>query len=565
MTDTPKTISGLTLEQVRNLTDDEAQALSDWQDESTGAQGFVPQAIRRMPLEARLRLAGSPDLNAAWKAREAERVQSSASYLLEAYGSVEPPRGAAIPFIPWPAQRDVMSVIENNPKVWVLKARRLGLTWLVLHYGLWIAAFSETSPNSRILVFCKTGGDAGKLLSRIRAIHDRMPPWLRVETGRDSVHTLSMPGRGSEVMALPAVEGAARQETAALVILDEFAFPRNRAAAGVWTAIQPTIEGGGQLVGISTGNGRSGDGEAFAQIWDNAASHKSGLTPVFLPWSARPDRTAEWREEQRKDYLSDDEFEAEYPDDAEQALSGQSTIHVYSHAGITAAVRNGERLAPMIDQIADEGYEWGIDWGDYQTFAVYALPLPGGGVYIVDELVLSHVEPSKASAAIIDRAPGGNTEAVVTASRADSAPAGTNATFMAVLDDARGHRPGRYPESHVRVPFGQFKEGGGERRGVNTVAFIRRHLESAADVPADWENVDDLAATIAIDPRCRVLISQLKQLERDNKTGKVRKPGISPSDPTRGDHGCDAMVALLAPRAAAWTAGAKESRENAED
>jgi hypothetical protein len=559
------TPSGLTADQVASLSDQDAVLLAEWQARHTGAEGFVPQAIRRMPLETRLKLAASPVLDEAWRRRERERVAESATYMLTAYGSVEPPRGPAIPFIPWPAQLDVMDVLETDQKIWVLKARRLGLTWLVLHYGFWLAAFAEDTPGSRILVFCKTSGDAGKLLSRMRAIHDRMPPWLRVDTGRDSVTSMSLPGRRSEIMALPATEAAARQETATLVVLDEFAFPRNRAARGIWTAVQPTIEGGGQLVGISTGNGLTGDGETFAAVWHEASSGNNGITPVFLPWSARPDRTEEWREQQRADYLSNEEFEAEYPDDPEQALSGHSSIHVYPHSGITASERIGEQLADRIEDLKVSGYEWGIDWGDYQTFAVYALPLGGGGVYVVDEKVLAHVEPSRASHQIIFHQPGGDTEAVFSESRADSAPAGTNATFLRVLDDARTEHPGRFPPSHLRVPFGQYKEGGGDRRGVNTVAFIRRGFELAEQVPADWQELADLDGVIAIHPRCQVLLAQLRALERDNETGKVRKPGISPSDPTRGDHGPDALVALLAPRAAEWTVTAHQARENAED
>ena len=562
---TPATTpSGLSPAQVAALSDQDAVLLAEWQTRNSGAQGFVPQAIRRMPVETRLKLASSPVLDEAWRRREQERVAESATYMLEAYGSVDPPRGPALPFIPWESQRGVMDVLETDQKIWVLKARRLGLTWLVLHYGFWLAAFAKDSPGSRILVFCKTGGDAGKLLSRMRAIHDRMPPWLRVETGRDSVTSMSLLERRSEIMALPATEGAARQETATLVILDEFAFPRNRAARGIWTAIQPTIEGGGQLVGISTGNGVTGDGETFAKIWHDAASGQNGITPIFLPWSARPDRTEQWREEQRADYLSNEEFEAEYPDDPEQALSGQSSIHVYPHSGITASERLGADLATHLDTLKVAGYEWGIDWGDYQTFAVYALPLPGGGAYIVDEQVLSHVEPSRASHRIIFHQPGGDTEAVFSESRADSAPAGTNATFLRVLDDARTEHPGRFPPSHLRVPFGQYKEGGGDRRGVNTVAFIRRGFEIAEQVPADWQEISDLSGAIAIHPRCEVLLAQLRALERDNETGKVRKPGISPSDPTRGDHGPDALVALLAPRAAEWTVTAHAAREEAE-
>lgn len=555
----------MTQRQITDLTDSEAEQLALWLEQHEGDSGFVPHAIRRLPLNTKLELATDSELDAAWREQELERISTDCLYFTQGYGSVEPPKGSPIPFMPWPSQRQVLNEFAQHDKLWVLKARRLGLTWLVLHYGFWIAAFGAETSHARVLVFCKNRGDASKLLDRVKAIHDRLPPWLRQDTGRDSVTSLELPKRHAEFIALPATEGAARQETATLVVLDEFAFPKNHSARGIWTAVQPTIEGGGQLVGISTGNGRSGDGETFAQVWDLASSNSNGIHPIFLPWNARPDRTDEWREQQRSDYLSDEEFEAEYPADPDQALAGQTSIHVYSHAGIAAAERNGERLVDDISDLSAEGYEWGIDWGDFQTFAVYALPLPGGGVFIIDELVLSHVEPSEAASLIIGHNPGGDADARFTASRADSAPAGTNATFARVLDAARESNADRYPDSHLRVPFSRYKEGGGERKGINTVAYVRRLLEATDRIGDEWESISDLHGTIAIHSRCTTLVAQLKALERDAETGKVRKPGINPKDPTRGDHGPDAMIALLAPRATEWTAAAHDSRSSADD
>jgi len=560
--------SGLTRAEVASLSTEQAVSLSTWQRQHEGAAGFVPQAVRRMPLTTRLELAGNPSLNDAWVRRELQRIASDARYFVSSYGSVEPPRGAPLPFVPWPAQLEVLDTLADHEKVWVLKARRLGLTWLVLHYGFWLAAYNPETPGARVLVFCKNRPDAGKLLDRVKAIHDRLPSWARQHTGRDSVTALELPARDAELVALPATEAAARQETATLVVLDEFAFAKNGTARGIWTAVQPTIEGGGQLVGISTGNGTTGDGATFAQVWDDANSGRNGVRPVFLPWNARPDRTPEWREAQRADYLSDDEFHAEYPDTPDQALAGHTAVTVYPTSAINAAVRLAHVLANQDDTLAElraEGYEFGTDWGDFQTFTVYALPLPGGGVYVVDELVQSHVEPSRAADAILSHNPADDPTPTFTASRADSAPAGTNATFTSVLANRRAQHPGKYPTKHVRVPFSKFKEGGGERRGVNTVAFIRRSLEASAAVPDDWTTTSDLSGCLLIDERCHILLAQLKGLERDSETGKVRKPALNPNDTSKGDHGPDSLVALLAGRAGRWTAAAHDRRGTADD
>ena len=558
------------------LGDADAVALASWHRQHQGLNGFLPYAIRRMPLATQVQLAKSPALTAAWIDRERARCAASPLYFAENYGSVDPPRGAAIPFVLWPAQADLLARIRTITKLWILKARRLGLTWLVLHYGLWLALLDPENHGARVLVFCKNRGDASKLLERVKLIHDRLPPWLRQPTGRDSVTALTIPSREAVFEALPATEGAARQETATLVVLDEFAFPKNGSAGPIWTAVQPTIEGGGQLVGISTGNGRTGDGETFATVWDKALAGENGIEPLFLPWHARPDRTPAWRERQRQDYLSDEEFYAEYPDTPDQALEGQTTVTVYSPLGLAAAERLGRQLKPFVPALIQQGYEWGIDWGDFQTFAVYALPLPGGGIYIVDEKVLAHVEPSAASAAIVGHRPACHPDQDpedpdspaapprFVASRADSAPAGTNATFKKVLDTARRARPGQLPEAHVRIPFSQYKQGGNEKKGVDTVGYLRMLINAAALVPDDWTGTDQLTGILAIHPRCRILIKQLRNLERDPKTGKVKKPTMNPKDPEKGDHGPDSLVALAAPRAAAWTKVALARQSEAE-
>jgi hypothetical protein len=508
-----------------------------------------------MPIEARLQLASSPALDQRWCQRERQRVMADPEYFIESYGSVEPPKGGPIPFMLWPEQRRALALIVANEKVVVLKSRRLGLSWLALHYAFWLAAFDPDSFGAQIPVVAKHKDDASKLLGRVKRINDRLPPYLRQRPSGDSKTSLELGDRDAAIAALPATESAGRMETATLILLDEFAFPRNGIASDIWTAIQPTIEGGGQLIAISTGNGRAGDGETFAEIWDRASSGRSTIVPIFLSWRARPGRTEEWREQQRTDYLTDEDFEAEYPESPEQALAGDVNVHVYPHSGIAAAERIGAQLAELPDALAliSEGIEWGIDWGDFQTFAVYATALPGGGIYVIDELVQSHVEPSRASAAICSHRPGGLTEISFIASRADAAPAGTNATFAKVLDEHRMAEPERFPDSHLRIPFSRYKEGGGERRGVNTVGYLRMLFERSAERSADWSgDTSMLSGCIAIHPRCKTLLAQLRNLERDPETAKVRKPSLDPKNPTKGDHGPDALIALSAPRAAAY-------------
>lgn len=543
------TRNGLPLAKVRALDDPTALRLDAWHTSNAGNGGFLPGAVSTLPLDARLALAADPETSGAWRQRELDRVAGSCAYFMLAYGSVEPPRGPPVPFDLWPSQRDALNTILDADKVWVLKARRLGLTWLALHYALWLAAFAPDGEDARVLVFCKNRADAGKLLDRIKNVHARLPAWLKPEAGKDSATTFALAARRSTITTLAATEAAARQETASLVVLDEFAFTRHGTARGVWTAVQPTIEGGGQLIGISTGNGRTGDGETFARVWDEAASGRNGVAPIFLPWDARPDRSPEWREAQRADYLSEQEFQAEYPETPDEALAGMAALNVYPPDGISAAERIGGNLPVDTVTTAGDGLEIGIDWGDTQTFAVYAIALPAGGVFVLDELALAQTEPSAAAREILSHTVPG-VDLPITATRADAAPAGTNRTFVHVL-------AGTLPDvKHLRVPFSRFKEGGGERRGVNTVGYVRRLLADA--VTANPETAATAGGVLVIHPRCELLLGQLRALERDSATGKVRKPALDPSDLSKGDHGPDALVALLAPRAARWREAARD-------
>lgn len=548
-------------EQVAALGYDERLAIVEWMKAHEG-DGFVPAAIRRMPMRTRLTFAFSGDLTMAWRARERLRCEADPFYFIQQYGSIEPPTGKPIPFELWDEQREVLVVLQKDHRIYVLKARRLGLSWLVLHFALWLAGFDRENSNARILFLSKNLEDAGKMLDRVKRVHGRLPAFLRPEVkGADSARTFGI--RDAEITCLPASPGAARQETATLVVLDEFAFVRDGRAADIWTAIQPTIEGGGKLAVVSTGNGTTGDGATFSDVWLKAHAGESDGAAIFLPWTVRPDRTQEWLDKERTNYESDEAFDAEYPSLPAQALAGDRSVKVYPPEGITAAKKLGAALwdSPIRQGLIEEGIEIGTDWGDFQTFTTYAVPLPGGGLYFFDELVQPHIEPQRASWRILRHDPADvrdprGAKAPMTASRADASPAGTNASFVSVLMEAANDEDlrNRVPESHVRVPFGVYKEGGGDKRGVNTVAYLKWLFRRSADLVAAGGSVESAHAIIAIHPRCKLLLAQLPNLERDPDTGKVRKPSLDPAHPERGDHGCDSMIPTAAGRAKEWTA-----------
>lgn len=515
---------------------------------------FVPAAIANLTDDQALKLSKQPRYLEGWKALERERVCESFPYFVSGYGSVEEARGA-IPLHPWPKQQEVIDAMCDHDRIVILKARQLGLSWLALHRAVWLAAFSREHQGARVLIACKNQEDASNQLRRARRIIERLPSWLRPALGADSATRIEFPDQGgSSIRVLTANPEAIRGETASLVIWDEAAFSKNQTAPAIWTALLPAVEQG-QLLVISTGNGRTGDGAQFSELWDLAERGGSDLHPIFLPWSSHPGRTPEWAAKTAAAMGDDDAFRQEYPAEPEDAFRARSERAVYPGSHINAAVA----LATENPYEQVPGIEIGIDWGDVQTAAVYFQPLEleGGGIRIVGELVQSRVEPRRAALDIFQT--GAQYWQSIVEVACDAAPAGTTRTAWEALENLHYQDPEKYPDELTAVPFSKFKEGGAEARGVNTVGYIRYLLANTYEAQRTGKVV---GPRIAIDPELApTLLAQMKALVRDER-GRIAKPPLDTKRPERGDHVCDALVAGLASRALArWQADQEEAAD----
>ena len=459
------------------------------------------------------------ELQAVVETLDRKDCEASACDFIERHCFIEEPDGTAVPFKLWDFQRDVVVALEAGEPVIVLKARRLGLSWLVLCFALWLAIFNQ---GTRILVLCKTEGDATELLDRIRRTLDRirsdpasqhiLSRLERPAKERDAVKTLDV--GASTIRALVGTPAAARSETAGLVIADEFAFQSK--ADHIWQALAPTIEGGGKLAVVSTGNGRSGDGQTFFKLWTEGTA----LTRFFFPWQARPDRDEDWKERQLRLLGDPDRFRVEYPEAEDDAFRSANVITVYPVEGIHAAVELGRRYeAEGAPDPAEGTVELAIDWGEH-TFALIIRPLAGGGVYVEEELVFESIEPGAASTRMLSRLGA----QAFPAAKASYDAAGIQAmrTFQAMRDQT----PGLTDLKTDKIAFGKWKE---ETIGYLKRLFNRTHEGRELGV-------------IAINPNCETLIRQLLAYQlKDPDQGRVLK---------KDDHGPDALIAGMARRAA---------------
>lgn len=196
--------------------------------------------------------------------------------------------GALVPFDLWPAQRDaVLPVLQSERLIVFLKARQLGLSWLTCGYALHQCL---SRPGQTWLYFSQGLLEAQELARRTSLMYHHYDGDKPVIT-RDNTGDLAW-DNGSRVLSLPATKKAGRSFTAAGVVLDEWAFMAwGRELLG---AVKPTVDAGGQLILISSADG---NGSAYHQFWQAAATGEGGYKAVFLPWTARPDRGPGWRDQ----------------------------------------------------------------------------------------------------------------------------------------------------------------------------------------------------------------------------------------------------------------------------
>jgi len=74
-----------------------------------------------------------------------------------------------MPFRLWAAQLEALDTIHDNRLVAALKARQLGMTWLVLAFALWLMSFW---PAATVLIFSRREEESLYLLGdeRLRGV-----------------------------------------------------------------------------------------------------------------------------------------------------------------------------------------------------------------------------------------------------------------------------------------------------------------------------------------------------------------------------------------------------------
>lgn len=257
------------------------------------------------------------------------KLRDSIFYFIDKFVFIEDrdKKEIAIPFKLWPKQIEALEQIVRNRLVIVLKARQLGLTWLVLVYSVW--KMVTRAGYSIIALSKKEDPDAKELIRRVKFILRHLPKWLVLENSKapDNYSGLTWEATALKIMvnhpmlepssfqSMSSAPDSGRSFTANLVFLDEWAF--QEWAEQIWDGAYPLINRptGGQVIGLSTGKRNT----LFEKEWNRAVSGESNFTPVFLSWRTDPRRDEAWHVQTKLDMPNS--YRNEYPLNPEDAFT----------------------------------------------------------------------------------------------------------------------------------------------------------------------------------------------------------------------------------------------------
>lgn len=143
----------------------------------------------------------------------------------------------------------IVDRIVDDPLVAVVKHRRMVITWTICGVALWDAMFHE---GRFIALISKKEEDSDELVRRCRFIYDNIPrEALPIKPVAEYKYTsLRFPEIDTVIKGFAQGADQLRQYTSSRVFCDEIAFwPQARAT---FTALKPTIEGGGKVCLVST-------------------------------------------------------------------------------------------------------------------------------------------------------------------------------------------------------------------------------------------------------------------------------------------------------------------------
>ncbi len=270
--------------------------------------------------------------------KEWRKCRRDVHYFLNEYAYIQDfNTGRRIKWESWDYLEDLLNIFLEYKDIIILKARQLGISWLLAGYGLWKVQFSESAKG---LFLSQGEKESWDLVGKCKFVLLNEPPFLQLtQKHPESRELLDFKANYSLIESLPSTEKAGRSTDATFIARDEPA--RHPYGKPNFSAVGPTIDGGGQSIDLGTIdkqdlNNHLTERVNKAKIGAIRKDYPSGLvlftggesgaTLVFAGWKLRPTRLMgltleEWFETKIKPKYDVWEIEQEYPATIEEALS----------------------------------------------------------------------------------------------------------------------------------------------------------------------------------------------------------------------------------------------------
>lgn len=243
---------------------------------------------------------------------------------------IEPPTrdnlGGVISFANWPNVIESVRAFETEKWIVIMKSRQIGESYIVAAWCLWNALFRDGDTS---LLFSRGEVEAIELLSKCRRMYDQLPSWMRLKLNPDSRTELGFPDRHSTIKAFAATEAAGVSFTASRIVCDEWEY--HPFAESNYTNAKPTIDAGGQFIGIFTVD-KTHPKTLAKTIFIGAPGN--GFHALFFPYNVRPGRDEEWYNNTKRSIPAEElqgltpelYMEQNYPRSVDEALRATQTV-----------------------------------------------------------------------------------------------------------------------------------------------------------------------------------------------------------------------------------------------
>lgn len=280
---------------------------------------------------------------------EKQKCKASFTHFLRYVKILVPPTketsGGVIQFQFWPHLVRAIGVLLSKTLVEWLKSRQIGASWVIAAYVLWFALHHH---GAKVILISKGETEGIELLGKCYLIYKYLPDFMQLKQDPKSLTEMGFPTMDSTIRVLAATKTAGVSFTASILVFDEW--QDHPFAEQNYFAAKPTIDAGGQLIGVYTQSAETL--ETFANVlYQEALDGKNNFTPLFTGWMEVPGRTQEWYDRTKNDIPKGEllsitpevYMQRNYPATIQEAMTPLQTIAAFNLAVLVqmmADVRN---------------------------------------------------------------------------------------------------------------------------------------------------------------------------------------------------------------------------------